>query len=102
LCLVDKFFYSFVTYQLVSKAYILLREQRANLNTRMYLAIFLIATSIAVAALSITPAFADRSSAQDGLDNADSKIHEHAPPQADEGFHKGTCSGGFSAGGFPC
>jgi hypothetical protein len=71
------------------------------------IAIFVIAATMAIAtaALSIaTPAFADKDSGQQGVDKADQHIHDNdnALEHADEGFHKGTCSGGFGAGGFPC
>ena len=61
---------------------------------------FLIATSIAVVGLSLTPAFADKDSGYNGLNNADSKIHEHQglSSKTDQNFHQGTCSGGFDAG----
>jgi hypothetical protein len=84
-----------------------LREPDANLNTRTYFAIFLIATSIAIATVSLAPAFADKAPdhpGYNGLDKADSAIHEHqgANSKTDQNFHKGTCSGGFGAGGFNC
>jgi hypothetical protein len=70
---------------------------------RLAVAIFAIAASmvIATAALSIaTPVFADKHSADPGLETADNKIHEHSGlgSKADQGFHQGTCSGGFDAG----
>jgi len=74
-----------------------------NLNTRTYVAIFLIVASIGIATVSFAPVFADKSSGQQGVDKADDAIH--ASPgfdKADPGFHKGTCSGGFGAGGYSC
>jgi hypothetical protein len=69
------------------------------LNARTYLAIFLIATSIAVATTSIaTMASADKSSASNGLDEADENVHEKTPEgfagDQDIRFHEGTCQGG--------
>jgi hypothetical protein len=69
---------------------------RGNLNTRTYLAIFLIATAIAVATTSIsTQASADKPDIT-GLDKADQNIHDNtgfASPQ-DIRHHEGTCQGG--------
>jgi hypothetical protein len=64
----------------------------------MYLAIFLIAASIAIGTTSsiATPALADKSSGDNGLDKADQKIHDNtgfASPQ-DIRHHEGTCQGG--------
>jgi hypothetical protein len=69
------------------------------LNTSKYLAIFFIATSIAVATTSITtPALADKSSGSNGLDKADQNVHENTPGgfagDQDIHFHEGTCQGG--------
>lgn len=67
------------------------------MNTKTYLAIFLIAASIAVATTSVaTPALADKSSGDNGLDKADQNIHDNtgfASPQ-DIRHHEGTCQGG--------
>jgi hypothetical protein len=49
--------------------------------------------------VTLAPAFAsERHHADPGLEKADNNIHEHAPSQADDAFHKGTCRGGFDAG----
>jgi len=70
------------------------------LNTRTYLAIFLIATSIAIGATTslATPALADKSSGDNGLDKADVNVHENTPGgfagQQDIRHHEGTCQGG--------
>jgi len=76
------------------------------LNTRTYLAIFLIATSIAMATLSLTSVASadkgDKSHADDGLNNADVKVHEGTgstpdnPSDQDIRFHEGTCKGGHT------
>jgi hypothetical protein len=69
------------------------------LNTRTYLAIFLIATSIAIGATTsiATPAFAGKSSGDNGLTKADKNIHDNTgglgSPQ-DINHHEGTCQGG--------
>jgi hypothetical protein len=67
------------------------------LNTRTYLAIFLIATSIAIGTTAsiANPAFAKKDSAHDGLEKADNNIHENAP-QNDVTIHEGLCQGGHS------
>jgi hypothetical protein len=66
------------------------------LNTKTYLAIFLIAASISVTTTSMaTTAFAEKDSAHDGLEKADSNIHENAP-QNDVTIHEGMCQGGHS------
>lgn len=67
------------------------------MNTKTYLAIFLIAASVAIATTSIaTPALADRGS--NGLDKADKNVHENTPGgfagDQDIRFHEGTCQGG--------
>ena len=74
------------------------------MNTRTYFAIFLIAASIAMATVTLAPAFADKDSGYNGVDKADSAIHDHqgANSKTDQNFHKGTCSGDFGAGGFSC
>jgi hypothetical protein len=71
---------------------------RGNLNTQMYLAIFLIATSIAI---GTTTSIATQASAEKpdktGLDKADEKVHETPGGFAgkqDLKFHEGTCQGG--------
>jgi hypothetical protein len=69
------------------------------LNTKTYLAIFLIATSMAVATTSLaTTASADKSSGSNGLDKADKNVHENTPGgftgSQDIHFHEGTCQGG--------
>jgi hypothetical protein len=72
------------------------------LNTSKYLAIFFIATSIAVATTSLTAtAFADKSDkshAREGLDKADEKVHENTGGLSDQDvrFHEGLCKGGHS------
>jgi hypothetical protein len=73
------------------------------LNIRTYLAISLIATSIGIATVSLSPAFAGKDPdhpGYNGLNKADEVIHEHQglSSKTDENFHKGTCSGGFDAG----
>jgi hypothetical protein len=66
----------------------------------MYLAIFLIATSIAIGTTTsmATTAFAGKSSGDNGLDKADVNIHENTPGefggQQDIAHHDGTCQGG--------
>jgi hypothetical protein len=70
-----------------------------NLSTRTILAIFLIATSIAVATTSIaSPTFADKSSGSNGLDKSDEKVHDKTPGgfagDQDIRYHEGTCQGG--------
>jgi hypothetical protein len=71
---------------------------RDNLNTRTYLAIFLIATSIAIGTTTsiATPALADKSSGDNGLDKADVNIHDNTGfgSQPDIRHHEGTCQGG--------
>jgi hypothetical protein len=60
---------------------------------------------IATTAINLAiPVLAEKSSGQQGVDRADEAIHDNpnALEHADEGFHQGTCSGGFGAGGFPC
>jgi hypothetical protein len=68
------------------------------------LAIFLIATSIAVATTSMTtPILADKEdkiNSRGGLDKADENVHENTPgeltgPQ-DKVFHEGLCQGDLS------
>jgi hypothetical protein len=73
------------------------------LNTRTYLAIFLIATSIAIGTVSIaTPVSADKNSGRDnGLDKkADDNVHDNVPGglggDIDKKFHEGLCQGGLS------
>lgn len=71
-------------------------------------AIFLIATSIAlVATLSITtPVLADKDSALGGLDNADDNVHDNVPGglggEIDQKFHNGLCQGGHPTTAFTC
>ena len=83
-----------------NKAYIPLREPHANLNTRSYLAIFLIATSIAIGTTTsiATPVLAGKSSGDNGLDKADVNVHENTPGgfagKQDINHHEGTCQGG--------
>jgi hypothetical protein len=70
----------------------------------------LVITAIAIAAIiaimvgGIGTAAAEKSSGQQGVDRADEAIHDNpnALEHADEGFHRGTCAGGFGAGGFQC
>ena len=68
------------------------------MKTHRYLAIFLIATSIAIATTPIaTPVLADKSSGQNGLDKADENVHDTPGGFAgkqDLKFHEGTCQGG--------
>ena len=63
-------------------------------------AILLIATGLLMAFSISGTAFADKDSGYNGLNNADTKIHEHQglSSKTDQNFHKGTCSGGFDAG----
>ena len=82
-----------------------MREPHANLKTRTYLTLFLIATSIAIGTTSsiATQAFAGKDSAQKGLDNADQNIHENTgstpanPSPQDIRHHEGNCQGGHSS-----
>ena len=75
----------------------------------------LVITAITIAAIiaaatstimvgGIGTAAADKSSGQQGVNRADEAIHNNpnAREHADEGFHRGTCAGGFGAGGFQC
>jgi len=77
-----------------------LREPRANLKTRTYLALFLIAASIATGTTNsiATPVLAGKSSGDNGLTNADENIHDNTPGgfagQQDINHHEGTCQGG--------
>jgi hypothetical protein len=73
------------------------------LNTRTYLAIFLIAASIAVTTTSLaTQVSADKNSGRDnGLDKkADENVHNNVPGglggDIDKKFHEGLCQGGLS------
>ncbi|HEX7274265.1 MAG TPA: hypothetical protein VF248_01495 [Nitrososphaeraceae archaeon] len=62
-------------------------------------AIFLIATSLAIGALSATNlVLADKSSGSNGLEKADDKVHENTGPVSDQDikFHEGLCQGGHS------
>jgi hypothetical protein len=83
----------------MSKPYIPLREPRANLKTRTYLAIFLIAASIAIGTTTsiTTQASADKPD-KTGLEKADENIHEHFGPGTDKDikWHEGICQGGHS------
>jgi len=73
------------------------------MNTRTYLAIFLIATSIAIGATTslATQASADKPD-KTGLEKADEKVHENTgstpedPSDQDIRFHEGTCKGGHT------
>jgi hypothetical protein len=66
------------------------------MKTHRYLAIFLIATSIAIGTVSIaTPALAEKGSGSNGLEKADDNVHENAPDN-DVTFHEGLCEGGHS------
>jgi len=62
------------------------------------LAIFLIASSIAIGTVSsVAPVLADKSSGSNGLDKADENVHETPGGFAgdqDIRFHEGTCQGG--------
>jgi hypothetical protein len=76
------------------------------MNTTRLVLLTLAVSSLAIVAASnvlntAAPAFADKTSGQQGVDKADEAIH-NAPPQADENFHEGSCNGGFGAGGFKC
>jgi hypothetical protein len=73
------------------------------LNTRTYLTIFLIATSIAIGTVSIaTPVSADKNSGRDnGLDKeADENVHNNVPGglggDIDKKFHEGLCQADIS------
>ncbi len=69
------------------------------MNTKTYLAIFLIATSIAVATTSLG-ATASADNARKGLDKADENVHENTPGgllgDIDKRFHEGLCQGEHS------
>jgi hypothetical protein len=70
-----------------------------GMKSHTYLAIFIIAASIAIGTASIAnPALADKSSGQNGLDKADENVHENTPGgfagDQDIRFHEGTCQGG--------
>jgi hypothetical protein len=70
------------------------------------LAIFLIATSIAMLTVSSASVASadktDKNHADDGLNNADRKVHENTgstpeePSKQDLKFHEGTCQGGHT------
>jgi len=68
------------------------------LNIRTVLAIFLIATSIAVATTSIATPISAEDHARGGLDKADKNVHDNTGPLSDQDirFHEGTCQGGHS------
>ena len=74
------------------------------MNTRTYLAIFLIAASIAIGTISsiATQAFAADDPARKGLDKADDNIHKNTDStpndlsKQDLRFHEGICQGGHS------
>ena len=92
----------FITYQTITKPLNYWENYGANLNARTYLAIFLIATSIAVATTSIaTQASAEKPDIT-GLEKADRNIHENTgstpdnPSKQDLKFHEGTCQGGHT------
>lgn len=67
------------------------------MKSYMRLAIFLIATSIAIGLMSISnPVLADKSSGQNGLHKADENVHDTPGGFAgdqDIRFHEGTCQG---------
>ncbi|MGI8719376.1 MAG: hypothetical protein ACR2KF_02520 [Nitrososphaeraceae archaeon] len=72
------------------------------MKSHTYLAIFIIAASIAVASTSIaTQASADQPD-KTGLERADEKVHENTgstpenPSDQDIRFHEGTCQGGHT------
>ncbi len=73
------------------------------MNRQKYLAIFLIATSIAIGATTslATQASADKPD-KTGLEKADEKVHENTgstpenPSDQDVRFHEGTCQGGHT------
>lgn len=68
------------------------------MKSQTLLAIFLMATSIAIVIVSTAdPILADKSSGQNGLDKADENVHDTPGGFAgdqDIGFHEGTCQGG--------
>jgi hypothetical protein len=69
------------------------------LTLQNVVAIFLIATSFAIAAVSATNiVLADKSSGSNGLEKADDKVHENTGPVSDQDikFHEGLCQGGHS------
>lgn len=68
------------------------------MNTRTYLATFLIAATIVMATVSIASvASADKDDASNGLDKADQNVHDKTPEEfagkQDLKFHEGTCQG---------
>lgn len=69
------------------------------MDTRNALAIFVIAAAMVIAIVPMAvPVTADKSSAQDGLNEADEKVHDKTPGEfagdEDIRFHEGTCQGG--------
>jgi hypothetical protein len=68
------------------------------MKSHTYLAIFVIAATIAIGTVSIAnPVLADKSSGQNGLDKADPNVHDTPGGFAgdqDIRFHEGTCQGG--------
>jgi hypothetical protein len=56
----------------------------------------LIAGLVIGTALVATPVVADKSSASNGLEIADLKIHENTGLEQDIRFHEGTCQGGHT------
>lgn len=71
------------------------------MDTKNALAIFVIAAAMVIAMIPMAiPASADKSDAQDGLNEADNKIHENTgppvPSDEDIRFHEGTCKGGHT------
>ncbi|HEY6657046.1 MAG TPA: hypothetical protein VIZ62_00825 [Nitrososphaeraceae archaeon] len=77
-----------------------MRESGANMIARTYLALFLVATSIAIGTTTsiATTAFADKSSGSNGLEKADKLIHDHFGGLSDKDvkWHEGICQGEHS------
>lgn len=69
------------------------------MNTRTYLAIFLIASSIAVGIASVALPVSAEDPARGGLDKADENVHDTPGGllgDIDKRFHEGICQGGHS------
>ena len=63
------------------------------------LAIFVIAAAMVIATVSVAiPASADKSSASEGVEKADDKVHENTGAVSDQDvrFHEGLCEGGIT------
>ena len=67
------------------------------MNTIVKLAVLVIAAGLVIGTTSMaSPVVADeKENAQDGLNEADDKVHDNAP-QNDVTFHEGLCQGGHS------